>query len=216
MIADPRRLLLSVILAALPAAAAGCFYPPVSVPPPPAKTSTVVNLPYDLAWDAVNAVVAQEGMKVQVRNPNQGIIEAQGSRFSLQDADCGRIRSVAGTYAAEPRIDATSVFNFHVRALTNETSEVAVTGTFDSPLYVPLRRPRDVECVSRGAQESRLLRLILARASRTRPPAYHETARAGPSTAHAPGPSARPTSARLLPGRPTLLKPNFLPEPKER
>jgi hypothetical protein len=214
--ANRRRLILTAMLSAFSTGAAGCFYPPVSTPPPPAKTSTVVNLPYDLAWDAVNAVVAQEGMKVQVRNPNQGIIEAQGSRFSLQDADCGRIRSIVGTYAAEPKIDATSVFNFHVRALTNETSEVAVTGSFDSPLYVPLRPPRDVECVSRGAQESRLLRLILARASRTHPPVYHETARAGPSTAHAPEPSAQPTPTRLLPGRPTLLKPNFLPEPKEQ
>ncbi|HXW83948.1 MAG TPA: hypothetical protein VEJ86_06060, partial [Candidatus Binataceae bacterium] len=50
--------------------------------------------------------------------------------------------------------------------------------TYDTPLKVPLHPPQDVECVSRGTEESRLLREILAQATQTHPPEY----RGAPST----------------------------------
>jgi hypothetical protein len=199
------RFISPLLLLALTAGAAGCFYPPMAKPLPPAKTSTIVKLPYDLAWDAVNSVIRQERLKVQVQDPNHGLIEAQGGSFSLQDADCGRIRSV-GTYAATPEPDATSVYNFQVTAVGNEASRVEIRATFDSPLKVPLRQPQDIECISRGTQESRLLRLVLAQATHTRPPSYRKP--------EEPAPTAEPAPAPPLPGRPTLLKPGVLPEPK--
>src|SRR5271169_1925110 len=152
---------MALLVGAIATIGAGCFYPPMAKEPGPAKTETVVKLPYDLTWDTVNAVIRSEGMTVQVQNPNAGLIEAQGKSFSLQDADCGRITGIVGSYAALPDQTGTSVFNFEVKALDNERSSVAIHATFDAPLKVPLHPPQDVQCVSRGAEESRLLREIL-------------------------------------------------------
>ncbi len=160
-------------------------------------------LPYDLTWTAVNDVIRQNGYKVVVANPNHGIIEVQGRSFSLQDADCGRIKGVVGTYAATPENDASAVFNFHVSAVSNHKSTVEVRATFASPLKVPLHPMQNEECVSRGAQESRLLQQILAQATVTKPPAYTPSQQAS-----APGQGSPPVP--LLSGRPTLLKPDFL------
>jgi hypothetical protein len=197
------KLSLTVFAAAVSFVAAGCFYPPTAQPPPEQVTRTIVPLPYDLTWTAVNSVIHQNGYKVVAANPNHGIIEVQGRSFTLQDADCGRIKSVVGTYAATPENDASAVFNFHVSAVSNEKSAVEVRATFASPLKVPLHPTQNEECISRGAQESRLLRQILAQATVTKPPAYT------PST-QASGPGAQAPSAPLLSGRPTLLKPDFL------
>jgi len=193
---------------------AGCFYPPIAQPPPEAKTAAVIKLPYDLAWEAVGNVISQDGMRVQVQDPVNGIIEAQGKGFSLQDADCGRIESVIGAYAVEPGADASAVYNFRLNTVGNESSSVAVRATFDSPLRVPLRPVRDIECVSRGTQESHLLREVLAQALQTHPPTYRKPGEA--ATTPPPGFATPPLSAESLPltsGRPTLLKPDFLPQP---
>jgi hypothetical protein len=192
---------LAVFAVAISIAAGGCFYPPTTQPPPEHLTRTVVPLPYDLTWTAVNDVIRQNGYRVVAANPNHGIIEVQGRSFSLQDADCGQIKSVVGTYTATPATDASTVFNFHVTALSNEKSAVDVRATFASPLNVPLHPMQNVECVSRGNQESRLLRQILAQATVTKPPVY--------KTAQQLAAPAAPPPA-LLPGRPTLLKPDFL------
>ncbi len=189
-----------ILFALLSVAAAGCFYPPVTQEPPESKTSVLVPLPFDLTWTAVNDVVRQNDYKVQAQDPNHGILEVLGNRFSLQDADCGKIKSIVGTYAAPAETDATSVFNFQVKPVSNEATRVSVRGTFASPLRVPLHPYRDVECVSRGTEESRLLQQILAQARVTRPPEYRK-----------PGaPAPTPTAPTLAPGRPTLLKPELL------
>jgi hypothetical protein len=196
------KLSLAVFTAVLSVAAAGCFYPPTVQPPPQRITRTIVPLPYDLTWTAVNDVIRQNGYRVVAQNPNHGIIEVQGRSFSLQDADCGQIKGVVGTYAATPENDASAVFNFHVTAVSNEKSAVEVQAAFASPLKVPLRPTQNEECVSRGTQESRLLQQILAQATVTKPPVYKTSQQAS-----APAPqSALP----LLTGRPTLLKPDFL------
>lgn len=178
----------------------GCFYPPTTQLPPDEKTQTTVALPYDLTWTAVNEVIRQNDYMVQATDPNHGIIEVLGKRFTLQDADCGRIKSIAGTYAAEPETSGTSVYNFRVKALSNESSLVEVRASYDSPLRVPLHMAQDVECVSRGTQESRLLQQVLAQAKITRPPVYKK-----PGEEEAPQPAPTP-----LRGRPTLLKPDAL------
>ncbi|HVA81878.1 MAG TPA: hypothetical protein VNF29_13205 [Candidatus Binataceae bacterium] len=193
-----------IISAALAVAAAGCFYPPTAKPPSADKVSTIVPLPYDLAWTAVTNVIHSNGYNIQAQNPNHGIIEVLGHQFSLRDADCGEIKSIVGTYAAIPGADGTSVYNFHVKAVSNESSRVAISAAFDAPLSVPLRPTRDERCVSRGAQESHLLQQILAQARVTKPPAY-------PNAAQQPATS--PSSAAPDMGRPTLLGPEILKRP---
>lgn len=194
-------------------AAAGCFTPPQAEEPVDIKTSVVVPLPFDLAWTAVNQVIQENNFKVQAQDPNHGIIEVLGHHFSLQDADCGKIESIGGTYAAEPEANAIAVYNFHVKAVSNESTRVAVKGSFDSPLRVPLHPYEDIQCISRGAQESRILQQILAQARITRPPVYknQDVQRAAPGSAPTPAP---PVS--VLPpfgsGRPTLLRPDMLPK----
>ncbi|HVA76423.1 MAG TPA: hypothetical protein VNF27_00940 [Candidatus Binataceae bacterium] len=199
-----RKFSLIFVSAVLAACASGCFYPPTAQAPPDEKTSTIVPLPFDLAWTAVNEVIHANGYNIQAQDPNHGIIEVLGRTFSLQDADCGKIKSIVGKYAAMPEPDGTSVYNFQVKAVSNESSRVAINATFDSPLNVPLHPMRDERCVSRGAQESRLLQQILAQARITHPPAYRDAGAAAGSSQ-----SSQPPA----PGRPTLLGPDVLKKP---
>jgi len=77
-----------------------------------------------------------------------------------------------------------------------------VRASFDSPLRVPFHPYKAVQCVARGAEESRLLQQILAQARVTHPPQYRK-----------PGaPAPTPSGPLLTPGRPTLLKPEMLPK----
>ncbi len=191
-------------LAVLAVFVSGCFYPPTAQAPPEDKTSTIVPLPYDLAWTAVNDVIHSNSYNIQAKDPNHGIIEVLGRPFSLQDADCGQIKSIVGTYAAVPEPDSTSVYNFHVKAVSNETSRIAINATFDSPVSIPLHPVRDEQCISRGAQESRLLQQVLAQARITHPPVYKN---ASPP----PKPSTNYQSPQY--GRPTLLGPDVLKKP---
>jgi hypothetical protein len=194
-----RTTFLFVLLAAV---AAGCFNPPVAQEPPESKTSVAVPLPFDLTWTAVIEVIKLNDYRIQAQDPNHGILEVLGNRFTLQDADCGKIESIAGTYPAEPESNATAVYNFRVTPISNESTRVGVRASYDSPLRVPLHPYQDVQCVSRGAEESHLLQQVLAQARVTRPPAYRK-----------PGaPAPAPSAPVLAPGRPTLLKPEMLPK----
>src|ERR1700688_1654945 len=96
----------AIIGAALATAAAlatsGCFYPPLARPPSPDQAHVRVQVPYDLAWDAVNSVIKQNHYSVRAQDPNHGIVEAQGTSFTLQDADCGEFRSLGGRFAVDP------------------------------------------------------------------------------------------------------------------
>jgi hypothetical protein len=192
----------TIVLVLLSVLAASCFNPPVAQEPPESKTSVVVPLPFDLTWTAVIEVIKLNDYRIQAQDPNHGILEVLGSRFTLQDADCGKIESIAGTYAAEPESNATAVYNFQVIPVSNESTRVGVRASYDSPLRVPLHPYQDVQCVSRGAEESHLLQQVLARAHVTHPPAYRK-----------PGaPAPTPGAPVLAPGRPTLLKPGMMPK----
>lgn len=169
--------------------AAGCFYPPITQPPPDEQQEAVIPLPYDLAWDAVSAVISQNAFHVQAQDMTNGIIEAVGPRFTLHDADCGKIKSVVGTYTAEPEANSSSVYNFLVRPRGPEASIVKVRATFNSSVKVPLHQATDVDCVSHGIQESDLLREVLVAAKKTHRPAF-----AKPNAA--PQPAASAASAR--------------------
>ena len=174
--------------------AAGCLYPPVTQPPPDAQQEVVIPLPYDLAWDAVNAVITKNSFHVQAQDMTNGIIEAAGPRFTLHDADCGKIKSVAGAYTAEPEKNSSSVYNFLVRPRGPEATIVEVRATFNSSVSVPLHPATDVDCVSHGIQESNLLREVLAEAKTTRRPEYakpsgapHQAASSTSAQSSAPG-----------------------------
>lgn len=143
------------------ALAAGCFYPPQQKPPTLKRTSVTVDIPYDLAWNAVQAVVRENAYRVVTSNPNSGTLEAQKiGGFTLDDADCGNLRGIAGKIKAEPDADASVVYDFHVDAKTEHASVISVAATFTAPLHVPLHPISDEQCVSRGVQEARLLEQI--------------------------------------------------------
>jgi hypothetical protein len=157
------------------ASLAGCFYPPSEEPPTAEKRRVVLALPYDLAWDAVNAVIQENRYRINAQDPDAGIIEAQGDSFTLKDADCGRVEGIAGGFAAEPR-SATAVYNFYVETRGEEASTVTVEAAFSSAVDVPFHQPEDVECVSLGKQESRLIDQIRAKALTMRRPKYTKPA----------------------------------------
>jgi hypothetical protein len=151
----------------------GCFYPPTAKPPTAAQATVTIGKPFDLVWDAAHQVIAADGYRVVTEDPASGLIETQASGgFTLKDADCGELRSVANKYQAEPNIDATVVYNFYVVPAGNEATSVSVHGTFDAPLQIPLRPTTDVQCVSLGTQEARLLKAIVAKARQAHRPTF--------------------------------------------
>jgi hypothetical protein len=187
------------LLAAL--SATGCIYPPTTQPPPDAHQQVVIPLPYDLAWDAVNHVIAQNSLRIQAQDANAGIIETVGPRFTLHDADCGRIKSVVGTYPAEPEMNASTVYTFGVHPRGPEASIVQVLATFNSPVKVPLRPTTDVDCISHGIQESNLLRQVLAQAKQTHRPVFNkppdsEASTSPPKTSESNRPPTKSTIER--------------------
>lgn len=180
-----RRVTVSILCAIAALFAAGCFDPPTTQPPPDELQQVVIPLPYDLAWDAVNAVVKENSFHVQAQDMTNGIIEAVGPRFTLHDADCGKVKSLAGAYSAEPQANSSSVYNFLVRPRGREATLVEVRATFNSSVTVPLHPTTDVDCVSHGIQESNLLRDVLAEAKKTHRPEF-----AGPSRSRQASPPA--------------------------
>ena len=153
-------------------ATSGCFYPPLARPPGADQAHVRVQVPYDLAWDAVNSVIKQNHYSVRAQDPNHGIVEAQGTSFTLQDADCGEFRSLGGRFAVDPGAASAAEYNFRLKADGPEASIVEVEATFVAPLALPLRRPSSTECVSRGTNEARLLGEVAEQASQERRPIY--------------------------------------------
>jgi hypothetical protein len=165
----------AVRIAAIVGAAAaipGCFYPPMARPLSGAQEHMRVEIPYDLAWDAVNSVIKQNNYAVRAQDPNHGIIEAQGTSFTPQDADCGEFRSLGGRFAVDPGAASSAEYTFHLKADGPEASIVEVEATFVAPLALPLRPPSSTECVSRGTNEARLLGQVVEQAAQERRPIY--------------------------------------------
>jgi hypothetical protein len=188
-----RRVIGSIALAAL--AAVGCFNPPP--PPPPAKlekNQLALHLPYDLAWEAVNAVIIKNNYRVSARDPNNGIVETQveHGEFTLKDADCGQIKGIA---AAEPAEVASAVYNFYVKPTGTRTSLVTLTATFSAPVRVPFRPMQSVQCTSRGVQEARLLKELAEQAAITRRATYESPEQAAQESGQ--GPAASPSPAAV-------------------
>jgi len=165
----------------LAATLCGCFYPPIEKPLPPKSTQVTLPLPYDLAWDAVQAVVARNEFKIIADDPNNGVLETQATGgFTLAAADCGALKGIAGKYKAEPDADASAVYNFLVKPQGGEASVINLQATFTAPLHIPMHPMSDVQCVSRGTEESRLLKEISKQAAIERRP-FSTPAGSGPS-----------------------------------
>jgi hypothetical protein len=152
---------------------AGCFYPPTRTPVPDASNQITLALPFDLAWDSVHTVVADNGFHIIAEDPNNGIIESQAiGGFSLKDADCGDLRGIALKYRAEPDPGSSAVYNFAVKPDGNEASIVVLQAVFTSPLHVPLHPMSAENCVSTGMQEARLLKQIEEQARKEHRPEF--------------------------------------------
>ncbi len=196
---SPKIALLGVLLTLC----AGCFYPPTTVPPADEQERTIIPLPFDLTWDVVNKVARRDGLKIDVADPNQRPIpqtvniEASGPRFTLQQADCGTVRSIAGEYAALPEANSTSVYNFLIKPHGREHTMVEVAVSYNSSVKVPLRPATDVDCISRGTDESRILKEILAEATVTQRPDYSRRAPTAAATPSQPPPPAGTASTVL-------------------
>jgi len=155
------------------AALAGCFYPPRQKPMPDSSISVTVATPYDLTWEAVHAVIGSNGYNVIADDPNNGIIETQAvGGFSPKNADCGKLKGIAGKYQAEPDADSSAVYNFQVKPQGNEASMVSVQAVYTTPLHIPMHPMSHVQCVSRGFEESRLLKEISEQARNEHRPEF--------------------------------------------
>jgi len=161
-----------VLTAAL--ALSGCFYPAQISPPSADHDRVVLDLPYDLAWDAVNEVIKQNNYNVRAQDPTHGIIEAQGTSFTLQDADCGEFRTLGGRFAVDPTAASAAEYNFRLKADGPEASIVEVESTYVAPLTVPFHPPSSTECVSRGVDEARLLGQVREQGAQERRPVYRK------------------------------------------
>lgn len=211
---------LAIVAAVVQSGAWGCYYPAQIKPPPPSKTQAVVKVPYDLTWTAVHSVIDTNQFKVLGDDPNHGIVEAEAHKFSLADADCGQMKSVANRYTAEPDPGGSAVYNFRVEPSGPEATSVSITATYTTPLHVPFHPITDFQCISRGNQETRLLKEVAAAAqAEHRPGAASEKPHEltpGRETLMR-GKSEEPNSfapSPLTPNRPTLLNPDFLKKPR--
>ena len=161
----------SAALAVLVLAAAGCFYPPISKSNPPPEAA-IIEVPYDLVWDATMAVIGENKFQVHAQDPVHGIIEAQTRGFSLADADCGLVSAGFGKTAAEPDQDATAVYNFHLAPEGPEATDLSIEATFSTPGHAPFHPMRDLGCTSKGVQEARLIKEIKTAAALLHRPAF--------------------------------------------
>jgi hypothetical protein len=177
-------------------AAQGCFLPPQTSAPADERVRTEIPLPYDLAWDCVSRVIENHGLRIGAQDQNHGIIEAEGGRFTTYEADCGKIQSIAGTYSADPSANSTSVYSFLVRPHGPEASTVAVAASFTSGVKVPMQPAYNVDCVSRGTDESTLLKEILVQARRTHRPSEGASPSPSPTTEPTPAPTPVPEASR--------------------
>jgi hypothetical protein len=154
-------------------AASGCFYPPTQKPVPEEKSQLTLAIPFDLAWEAVHRVIADNGFHIIAEDPNNGIIESQAATgFTLKDADCGDLRGIATKYQAEPDPYSSAVYNFDVKPQGNEASVVSLQAVFTSSLDIPMHPMSEENCVSRGRQEARLLKQIELQSHREHRPQF--------------------------------------------
>jgi len=158
-------------IALIAAVLAGCFYPPQQKPLPESRSRLRLEVPYYRAWNAVRQVIVRNDYRIITENPDDGTIEAQAvGGFRPGDADCGELKGIAARYSVQPDLDSSAIYDFEVQPRGNEASSVKIEASFTAPLHVPLHPPRGEQCVSRGAQEARLLTEISQQVREEPPP----------------------------------------------
>jgi hypothetical protein len=149
----------------------GCFHPAIAahdtVPP---KNS--IPSPYDEVWDATLEVIKSSELKVQAQDPVHGIVEALGGRFTLQDADCGTVNSLMSKNPAVPTYQATQEFNFYLKPDGPEATSVEIEATFSTPGNAPFHPVTNLNCISTGRKEARLLKEIKRVSAEQRRPVF--------------------------------------------
>lgn len=165
------RLRTTDLFAIIALISSGCFHAAIPKHDNAPKKNSIAA-PYDLVWDATIAVIRKNELKVQAQDPVHGIIEAQGRHFTLQDADCGEVSTPLGKMPAEPTDEATTVYNFYLKPDGPEATNVTIQATFSTPGNAPFRPTSNLECVSKGRQEARLLKQIAEQATHEKRPAF--------------------------------------------
>ena len=165
--------LTTALIAATAMVSAGCFHEAIATrEAAPQKTS--IPAPYDEVWDATLEVVKKNQLKVQAQDPVHGILEAQGTSFTLQDADCGVVGTPLGKVPARPTYQATSVFNFYLKPDGPEAVSLSIQATFSTPGNAPFHPITNLNCVSKGRQEALLFKEIKESAAQQRRPVFKE------------------------------------------
>ena len=161
----------TLLIAFAALASSGCFHEAVARPEvKPQKAS--IPAPYDEVWDATLEVIKNNQLKVQAQDPVHGILEAQGTSFTLKDADCGMVSTPLGKVPALPTYEATSVFNFYLKPDGPEAVNLSIEATFSTPGGAPFHPTTNVNCVSKGRQEALLFKEIKQAATQERRPVY--------------------------------------------
>jgi hypothetical protein len=158
-----------LLLAAL--TCAGCFHPAIA-PHETAPAKNSVPSPYDEVWDATLEVIKSNELTVQAQDPVHGIVEAQGVRFTLQDADCGTVNTLLGKNPAIPTYQATAVYNFYLKPDGPEATSVSIEATFSTPGNAPFHPVTNVNCISTGHKEALLLKDIKKTSAQQRRPVF--------------------------------------------
>ncbi len=147
-------------------------------------------------------VIKDNQLKVQAQDPVHGIIEAQGRHFTLQDADCGMIGTPFGKSPAEPTDEATTVYNFYLEPDGPEATDLSIQATFSTPGNAPFHPTTNLNCISKGRQESLMFQQIKQAAAQERRPVYK---RSGELTRN---PAELMQTPNLTPHGQLLLKPD--------
>jgi hypothetical protein len=151
---------------------AGCFHPALATHQAAAPENDSIPAPYDEVWDATLMVVKDNGLKVQAQDPVHGILETQGRHFTLEDADCGIVSTPFGKNPAQPTVEATTVFNFYLAPDGPEATKVKIQGTFSTPGNAPFHPTANLNCISKGRQEARMLKQIKEEAAQQHRPIF--------------------------------------------
>jgi len=150
---------------------AGCLYPPAAQPKS-ANYQRTIDVPYDLTWEAALKEMKSLGYTIVVQDPTHGILETEGRGFTLEDADCGIVGSVAGKQRAEPDVGSTSVYNLYLSPHGDEATDVSIQATYATPIRIPFHPQQSQACVSTGRREQALLEVLDSAAHEMRRPKF--------------------------------------------
>ena len=128
----------------------------------PEEKKTILNLPYDQAWQHCLTALAAKGYDVDTADKSRGLITTakQVARFDPAQEDCGNILNLP--FLKEKPGEVSITYQISLR---EEGSKTAITiGTDIRPLSPPLVHTHSIEtfCYSTGILERALQESVLA------------------------------------------------------